>query len=339
MTSTLLAFLSALRACVRSRVELQLELLALRQQVHILERSRRTRLRLSPADRVFWVWLSRVWAGWRRPLIIVQPATVLAWHRQGFRWFWTWKSRRRTGRPRVPADVRALIRAMSETNPLWGAPRIHGELLKLGLAISQASVAKYMVRCRRPPSQTWRTFLTNHQNELMAADFFVVPTVTYRLLFVLVLLAHDRRRIVHLAVTAHPGASWTAQQLREACPWNATPRYLIHDRDHAFDGLDTTAKAMGIHDVLTAPGSPWQNSYVERFIGSVRRECLDHMLVFNESGLRRVLEAYRHYYERSRTHLALAKDTPIARPIMRDGVVVAIPEVGGLHHRYERRAA
>jgi putative transposase len=339
MTSTLLAFLSALRACVRSRVELQLELLALRQQVHILERSRRTRLRLSPADRVFWVWLSRVWAGWRRQLIIVQPATVLAWHRQGFRWFWTWKSRRRTGRPRVPADVRALIRAMSETNPLWGAPRIHGELLKLGLAISQASVAKYMVRCRRPPSQTWRTFLTNHQNELMAADFFVVPTVTYRLLFVLVLLAHDRRRIVHLAVTAHPGASWTAQQLREACPWNATPRYLIHDRDHAFDGLDTTAKAMGIHDVLTAPGSPWQNSYVERFIGSVRRECLDHMLVFNESGLRRVLEAYRHYYERSRTHLALAKDTPIARPIMRDGVVVAIPEVGGLHHRYERRAA
>jgi hypothetical protein len=151
MTSTLLAFLSALRACVRSRVELQLELLALRQQVHILERSRRTRLRLSPADRVFWVWLSRVWAGWRRPLIIVQPATVLAWHRQGFRWFWTWKSRRRTGRPRVPADVRALIRAMSETNPLWGAPRIHGELLKLGLAISQASVAKYMVRCRRRP--------------------------------------------------------------------------------------------------------------------------------------------------------------------------------------------
>ena len=273
-----------LRTCFRSRVELQLELLALRQQIHILERSRRTRPRLSRADRVFWVWLSRVWTGWRRALIIVQPATVIAWHRQGFRWFWRWKSRRRTGRPPVPSNVRTLIRTMSEANPLWGAPRIHGELLKLGLAISQASVAKYMVCNRRPPSQSWRTFLTNHRSQLMAADFFVVPTVTYRLLFVLVLLAHDRRRIVHLAVTAHPTAAWTAQQLREACPWDAAPRYLIRDRDHAFDGLGTTATAMGIHEVLTAPGSPWQNAYVERFIGSVRRECLDHVLVFNALG-------------------------------------------------------
>jgi putative transposase len=212
-------------------------------------------------------------------------------------------------------------------------------LLKLGLSISQASVAKGMVRDRRPPSQTWRTFLTNHRSQLMAADFFVVPTVTYRLLFVLVLLAHDRRRIVHVAVTAHPTAAWTAQQLREACPWDATPRYLIRDRDHAFDGLETTARAMGIREVLTTPGSPWQNAYMERFIGSVRRECLDHVLVLNESGLRRVLHAYRHYYERSRTHLALTKDTPIPRPIMVDGVVVAIPEIGGLHHRYERCAA
>jgi transposase InsO family protein len=173
----------------------------------------------------------------------------------------------------------------------------------------------------------------------MAADFFVVPTVTYRLLFVLVLLAHDRRRIVHLAVTAHPTAAWTAQQLREACPWDSAPRYVIRDRDHGFDGLGTTANGMGIHEVLTARGAPWQNAYVERFIGSVRRECLDHVLVFNEAGLRRVLQAYRRYYERSRTHLALAKDTPIPRPIMGDGVVVAIPEIGGLHHRYERRAA
>jgi putative transposase len=239
----------------------------------------------------------------------------------------------------VPANVRALIRTMSEANPLWGAPRIHGELLKLGLRISQASVAKYMVRGRRPPSQTWRTFLTTHSDQLMAEDFFVVPTVTYRLLFVLVLLAHDRWRIVHLAVTAHPTAAWTAQQLREAWPWEPAPRYLIRDRDHAFDGLGSTAKVMGIHEVLTAPGAPWQNAYAERFIGSVRRECLDHVLVFSESSLRHVLKAYRRYYERSRTDLALAKDTPIPRPIMGDGVVVAIPEIGGLHHRYERRAA
>jgi putative transposase len=337
--SSLVALLSVLRACIRSRVELQLELLALRQQIHVLERSRGCRLRLSPADRVFWVWLSRVWTGWRRPLIIVKPTTVLAWHRQGFRWFWRWKSRRRIGRPPIASDVRALIRTMCDANPLWGAPRIHGELLTLGLAISQASVAKYMGRGRRPPSQTWRTFLTNHQHQMLAADFFVVPTVTYRLLFVLVLLAPERRRIVHLAVTTHPTAAWTAQQLREACPWNSTPRYLIRDRDHAFDGLGITAKGMGIREVLTAPGSPWQNAYVERFIGSVRRECLDHLLVFNESGLRRVLHAYRRYYEHSRTHLALAKDTPASRPIMGDGVVVAIPEIGGLHHRYERRAA
>jgi putative transposase len=301
MMSILIAFPSALRACFRARVELQLELLALRHQIHVLDRSRPSRPRLSRADRVFWVWLSRVWTGWRRPLIIVQPATVLAWHRQGFRWYWTWKSRRRTGRPPVPSDVRALIRTMSEANPLWGALRIHGELLKLGIAISQASVARYMVRCRQPPSQTWRTFLTNHRDQLLAVDFFVVPTVTYRLLFVLVLLAHDRRRIVHLAVTAHPTAAWTTQQLREACPWDSAPRYVIRDRDHAFDGLATTAKAMGIHEVLTARGAPWQNAYVERFIGSVRRECLDHVLVFNESGLRRVLQAYRRYYERSRT--------------------------------------
>jgi putative transposase len=222
---------------------------------------------------------------------------------------------------------------------MWGAPRIHGELLKLGIAISQATVARYMVRGRRPPSQTWRTFLTNHRDQLRAVDFFVVPTVTYRLLFVLVLLAHDRRRLVHLAVTAHPTAAWTAQQLREAYPWNTTPGYLIRDRDHAFEGLATTASAMGMHEVLTAPGAPWQNAYVERFIGSVRRECLDHVLVFNEFGLRRVLRGYRDYYERTRTHLALDKDAPIPRPIMHDGVVVAIPEIGGLHHRYERRAA
>jgi putative transposase len=339
MISVLMALVSALSASFRSRVELQREVLALRQQIHVLERSRRSRPRLLRTDRAFWIWLSRVWPGWRRALIIVQPATVIAWHRQGFRWFWRWKSRRRAGRPAVSTDVRALIRSMSDANPLWGAPRIHGELLKLGIAISQASVAKYMVCHRRPPSQTWCTFLTNHTDQLMAADFFVVPTVTYRLLFVLVLLAHDRRRIVDLAVTAHPTAAWTAQQLREACPWDSAPRHLIHDRDHAFDGIGTTAKAMEIHEVLTAPGAPWQNAYAERFIGSVRRECLDHVLVFNAAGLRHVLHTYRSYYERSRTHLSLAKDTPISRPIMDDGPVVTIPEVGGLHHRYERWAA
>ena len=230
---------------------------------------------------------------------------------------------------------------MSEANPLWGAPRIHGEFLKLGIDISQATVAKYIVRRRQPPSQTWRTFLRNHIGQLVAADFFVVPTATCRLLFVLVMLAHDRRRIVHIAVTAHPTAAWTAQQLREAFPWGEVPRYLIRDRDHAFDGLGPTAEAMGIYEVLTAQRAPWQNAIAERFIGSIRRECLDHVLVFHEAGLKRLLGLYCDYHQRSRTHLSLAKDTPIFRPVSGsgEGSIVAIPQVGGLHHRYERRAA
>ena len=245
------------------------------------------------------------------------------------------------GRPTVPADVRALIRTMAQANPRWGAPRIHGQLLKLGIDVCQATVAKYMMRQRQPPSQTWRTFLRNHIGQIVAADFFVVPTATYRLLFVLVLLAHDRRRIRHVAVTAHPTAEWTAQQLREAFPWEEAPRYLIHDRDHAFDHLGTTVKAMGMEEVLTAPRSPWQNAYVERFIGSARCECFDHVIVFSEAGLRRLMTLYCAYHERSRTHLSLDKDSPIPRPVTAsgDGDVVAIPEVGGLHHRYERRAA
>jgi putative transposase len=198
-----------------------------------------------------------------------------------------------------------------------------------------------MGRRRPPPSQTWRTFWRNHLGHIVAIDFFVVPTATSRLLFVLVLLAHDRRRIRHVGVTAHPTAAWTAQQLREAFPWDEAPRYLIHDRDHAFDRLGTTAKAMMIEEVITAPRAPWQNAFVERFIGSARRECFDHVLVFNEAGLLRLMALYGSYHERSRTHLSLDKDTPIPRPVAPpgDGAVVAIPEVGGLHHRYERRAA
>jgi hypothetical protein len=223
-----------------------------------------------------------------------------------------------------------LIRTMSQANPRWGAPRIHGELLKLGLDVCETTVAKYMVRPRQPSSQTWRTFLRNHLGQIVAADFFVVPTVTSRLVFVLVLLAHDRRRIRHVVVTTHPTAAWTAQQLREAFPWDEAPRYLIHDRDHAFDGLETTAKAMGIDDVLT-----------ERFIGSARRECFDHVIVFNEAGVKKLMTLYGSYHERSRTHLSLDRDTPIPRRIspLEEGTVVAIPEVGGLHYRYERRAA
>ena len=313
----------------------------MRHQLQVLQRTRRRRVPLTMPDRWLWVWLSGVWAGWRRALVIVEPATVVAWHRRGLRLCWTWKSRPRTGRPSVPNDVRDLIRTMSQANPLWGAPRIHGELLKVGVDVCQATVAKYMVRHRRPPSQTWRTFLANHIGQIMAADFLVVPTATCRLLFVLVIIAHERRRVVHVAVTDHPTAAWTAQQLREACPWGEAPRYLVRDRDHAFSAWAETAKTMRIDELLTAPRSPWQNAYAERFIGSARRECLDHVIVFGATGLQRLMKLYCAYYNQSRTHLSLNKDAPIHLPLvaLRDGRVVAIPQVGGLHHRYERQAA
>ena len=341
MLNVLIPLLLAARGLVRSRAALHLEVIALRHQLQVFERSRPRRLRLTKPDRWLWAWLSWSWTAWRTALVIVKPQTVLAWHRQGFRLYWTWKSRRRIGRPTVPTDLRALIRTMSQTNPLWGAPRVHGELLKLGFNISQASVAKYMRPRERPPSQSWRTFLTNHLQQIAATDFFVVPTATCRLLFVLIILAHERRRIVHVAVTDHPTSAWTAQQLREAFPLDEAPRYLIHDHDTAFQAWATAATALGIAEVLTAVRSPWQNAYAERLIGSIRRECLDHVIVVNARGLRRVLSAYVEYYLRSRTHLSLNKDAPLARPVASptDGTIVAIPCVGGLHHRFERRAA
>ena len=248
MMPIVVSVLLSLRSLVRSRAALHLEILALRHQLQVLERSRRPRLRLTAADRLLWVCFSRIWSAWRPALVLVQPATIVAWHRRGFRLFWTSKSRHRTGRPNVPADVRMLIRTMSQANLLWGAPRIHGELRKLGIVLSQSTVAKYMMRRRRPPSQTWRTFLANHVGQVMAADFFVVPTATYRLLFVLVILAHERRRVVHVAVTDHPTSAWTAQQLRNAFPHEECPAYLLqrprwrvrrhrrHPRGHADPG-------------------------------------------------------------------------------------------------------
>jgi putative transposase len=288
-----------------------------------------------------WAWLSQTWRGWRSAIQIVKPETVVAWHRRGFRLFWTWKSRHRTGRPGVPPDVRALIRELSTANPLWGAPRIHGELVKLGISVSRSTVAKYMRHHQEPPSQTWRTFLTNHANQIMAADLFVVPTVTFRLLFVLVVLAHDRRRIVHVAITEQPTAAWTAQQLRNALPENEAPTFLLYDRDSVFADVATTINAMNIEAVRTAPRSPWQNAYVERVIGSIGRECLDHLIVVNGVALHRVLTDYVAYYMRSRTHLALGKDAPISRAVMPPsaGRIVATAHVGGLHHRYDRLAA
>src|SRR5271155_3082071 len=279
MFTIILSFFSSIRQGFRSRAALQAEILALRHQLLVLQRSTRSRkVRLSAADRLLWVWLSRLWGGWRSALVIVKPETVIAWHRLGFRLYWSWKSRHPQGRPSVSREVIDLIRKMSLTNSRWGAPRIRGELLKLGFDIAESTVAKYMIRRRRPPSQTWRTFLANHTQDMVSSDFFVVPTVFFRVLFVLVILSHDRRRPVHVAVTEYPTSEWVTHQLLEAFPWDSAPRYLLRDRDGSYgERFSKAARLLGIRQVLTVPQSPWQNPYVERLIGSIRRECLDHV--------------------------------------------------------------
>jgi len=272
----------------------------------------------------------------------LHPDTVVRWHRQGFRFYWRWKSRGlKPGRPAIDAGLRKLIREMQATNMGWGAPRIHGELLKLGIKVSQATVSKYMRPLNKPPSQTWGTFLSNHTECLAAMDFFTVPTAGFRVLYVFIVLSHDRRQVVHFNVTEHPTAQWTAQQLVEAFPFDSAPRYLLRDRDAIYGGaVRRRIKSLDIEEVITAPRSPWQNPFAERIIGTIRRDCLDHVIVFNEQHLRGTLREYFKYYHTCRTHLSLNKDPPETRTVepWELGNVVAFPRVGGLHHRYGRIA-
>jgi transposase InsO family protein len=336
-----LALLTALLGTLKSRRDLVLENLALRHQLVVLSSSDK-RPRFSSADRLVWTCLRRLWDGWKGALFLVQPATVVRWHREGFRRYWGRKSLRRPGRPRVDPELRSLIRKMATANPLWGAPRVHGELLKLGLEISESTVSRWMPKSRKTPSPSWRAFLENHLGDLVSIDFFTVPTARFRVLFCLLVLSHKRRRVLHFNVTDHPTAQWTAHQIVEAFPWETGPRYLLRDRDAVFGlAFRHRVAGLGITEVLTAPRSPWQNPYVERLIGSIRRECLDHLVVLNARHLHRILGKYFDYYHRSRTHLSLYKDSPRPRPVQlpTDGEIVELPEVGGLHHRYERRAA
>jgi transposase InsO family protein len=288
-------------------------------------------------DRLAFVLLYRLCPSVMDAVVIIRPETVIRWHRQGFRAFWRWKSRSRGGRPAIPREIRDLIREMSRANGLWGAPRIHGELLKLGIEVAESTVAKYMVKRPRRPGQSWTTFLRNHAAGIAATDLFVAPTIGFRLLYHLVFLAHGRRKLVHYAVTAHPTAEWVARQIAEAFPWDTAPRYLVRDRDAAYGHVvRQRLRAMGIRDRPTAPRSPWQNAYVERLIGSVRHECLDHVIVLGESHLRWIVSLYAGYYNGARTHLSLGKDAPISRPIEQFGRVVAEPMLGGLHRCYAR---
>ena len=321
----------------RSRSSLEGEVIALRHQLNVLRRRTPKRPALRSFDRLIFILLYRLAPTVPDAVTIVRPETIMRWHRAGFRSFWRWKSRRRPGRPKVPLEVRQLIREISLANPLWGAPRIHGELLKLGIDVGQTSVAKYMARRRRPPSQGWRTFLRNHADGIASIDLFVVPTISFRLLYGLLVLRHDRRCILWLGVTAHPSAEWIAQQVTEACGWENAPHSLIHDRDRVYgEAFTRRVRAMGIRDRPTAPRSPWENGHAERLIGSIRRECLDHVIVFGEQHLRRVLRSYQQYYNGKRTHLSLAEDAPLPRAIQTVVNILPLPVLGGPHHHYVR---
>jgi transposase InsO family protein len=329
--------LAILGSPFKSKSRLEAENAALRQQLIVLRRRMKGRARLTNADRWFFVQLYRWFPSILEVFTIMRPETLVRWHRAGFRRYWHWKSRRRGGRPQIQAELRTLIRQMSVENPLWGAPRIHGELLKLGFEVSQSSVAKYMVRRWGPPSQGWGAFLHNHAPHIAAMDLFVVPTLSFALLYVFVIVRLDRRALVWINVTRHPTAEWIARQIIEAFPWNEAPRYLIRDRDSLFGAIvKRRLRAMGIRDKPIAPASPWQNAFPERLIGSIRRECVDHLIVFGEAHLSRILRSYAAYYNEIRTHRSLNKDAPVSRMVQRIGTVKSGAILGGLHHHYVR---
>jgi transposase InsO family protein len=330
----------------RTRRNLLLENLALRQQLAVLS-LRHPQPRLAVPDRLFWVILRRFWSGWKQALFIVRPETVVCWHRVGFKLYWSWLSRKQAsvGRRPTSKELRELIFRMVVENPTWGAPRIHGELKMLGFDISERTVLRWMRRAPRNPelAKCWAAFLSNHREAIVAMDFFIVPTLTFGVLTCFFVIAHDRRRVLHFNVTRHPTSAWVAHQLREAFPYDAAPKYLIHDRDAIFCGeVMEAVKAIGIRPVRPSFKSPWQNGVAERFVGCCRRDLLDHVILLNERHLKRLMRDYVRYFHEDRTHLGLAKETPAGRlresnPSASCGVV-ALPRLGGLHHRYQLAA-
>src|ERR1700737_1403966 len=337
MIGVLFFVLAVLGLPFKSKLRLEAENAVLRHQLIVLRRSLHGRVRLTNHDRWFFIQLYRWFPSILQVLAIVRPETLVRWHRAGFRCYWRWKSRRLGGRPQIETDLRALIRRMNVENPLWGAPRIHGELLKLGFEVAQSSVAKYMVKRRGPPSQEWRTFLRNHASDFAAMDLFFFPTIGFDLLYAFVIMQLDRRDLVWINVTANPTAEWVARQITEAFPWDGAPRYMIRDRDRSYGAIVTRRlRAMGIRDKPIAPASPWQNGFAERIIGSIRRECLDHIIVLGEVHLRRILKNYAAYYNDIRPHRSLKKDAPVSRPVQRTGAISPHAILGGLHHQYVR---
>jgi transposase InsO family protein len=333
--------LGLLRRLLGPRRDLLMENLVLRQQLAVFER-RRPRPALRNEDRIFWSLVARSWSPWRSHLRLVQPDTVIRWHRTAWRRYWAWKSRRRQpGRPRIDAELRELIIRLARENPRWGAVRIVGELRALGFAVSARTVRRYRDTARRrPPSQSWRTFLHNHSAHMWAVDLFTVQTISMRTLYAVVFISHERRRIEHVNVTAHPTAAWLRRQLIEATPWGAQPRFLIRDRDRSYGG-DWVAwtDRLGIRSVLTPVRAPNANAIAERAIGTIRRECLDHVLVLNERHLRHVLRAFVQHYNSQRPHRSLSLDAPDRREPQRKPRPSALVQrrevLGGLIHEYD----
>ena len=342
MPALLLSVIRFVRLLLSGHQAVAIENAALRLQLAAFRR-RRKRPVLTWFDRLFWVGLSGVWRDWRCPLLYVQADTVVRWQRERFRKFWARLSRvnrRHRGRRATAVEIRRLIEGMVESKPLWRGPRLHGELKMLGIEISERTVSRILRKLPRPPSQTWKTFLRNHIGQMVSIDFLTVPTVTMRVLFVFLVLEHGRRQVLHFNVTDHPTADWTSQQIVEAFADRDAPRYLIRDRDSIY-GCEVRLRiaSLGIEEVLAAPRSPWQNPYVERLIGSIRRDCLNHFVILNGRHLKRILTWYFAYYHGSRTHLGLDKQCPTPRQVAGIGRIIEIPQLGGLHHRYDRVAA
>jgi transposase InsO family protein len=332
MIESLGLVLTVLGACLRTQWDLVVENLLLRHQLAVALR-RRPRPPIRRRDKLLWILARRPCRDWRRHLVVVRPETVIRWHRRGWRLFWWWRSR-------LSAEVRELIATMSRDNPRWGAERIRGELLKLGIAVSKRSLRRYRWRRGpRPPSQTWRTFLANHRPDIWAADLFTVQTLTFRTLYVLLFVAHGRRELVHANVTASPTAAWVWRQLVQATPWGRVPRFLVRDRDRVY-GPDFPARAsrLGIRTILTPVQAPRANAVAERLVGTLRRECFDHLIVLNERHLRAVLAEFTTFYNAARPHRTLDLETPQPARRPRRGPIRASPVLGGLHHAYERAA-
>ena len=334
--------LTLVTTSVRSRLSLQAENAALRNQLSLYRNSGQ-RPRIRPADRLLWCFIAKFWSGWRAALYFVQPRTVTTWQKKRFRDHWRALSQpAKAGRPRISRELRKLIGRMWEANPTWGSPKIVAELAMLGIDVAKSTVEKYQPKRTGPPSPTWRTFLDQHVQNLVSIDFFIVPTVKFRVLFVFIVLAHDRRRIVHFNVTEHPTAQWTAQQIVEAFPFDTAPSYLIRDGDGIYgERVTWRIESLGIDEVITAPSSPWQNAYVERVIGTLRRELFDHVIVLSEWHLKRLMSSYLDYYHPWRTHQSLNNDAPDGRPVRaaQPWNIVEFPAVNGLHHVYLPKAA